>query len=147
MTKQIVIREAPMVIRRQSLLPRRSQSTCSKIAETAGVTAAECAAVCCCCPCGLLDLVVTTFVKLPGGLCYRAIRNSRRKKRAKKLGHLSLKQLEVEDPIYPINDIIPWSPERSPSVIVFEVEKEMWSKFYNNGFWRSISERERPEQL
>ncbi|KAG9441373.1 hypothetical protein H6P81_017227 [Aristolochia fimbriata] len=152
MTRGLVIRDRPTPVRRRTLSASYAQpSTGSKIAETAGNTAAECAAVCCCCPCGLLDLVVTTFVKLPGGLCHRAIRNSRRRRRAKRIGQGgALRRPEMEEEsdrrmIFPIDDIVPWSPDRSPSIVVLEVENEMWTKFYNNGFWRSISERERPE--
>uniref|UniRef100_A0A6V7QYR4 Uncharacterized protein n=1 Tax=Ananas comosus var. bracteatus TaxID=296719 RepID=A0A6V7QYR4_ANACO len=49
-----------------------------RIAEMAGETAAECAAIWCCCPCGLLNLVVLALVKLPAGLVIRALRRQRR---------------------------------------------------------------------
>lgn len=33
-------------------------------------------------------------------------------------------------------------PDKSPSAVVSEMEKEMWTKLYGTGFWRNPSEKE-----
>ncbi|VVA97263.1 unnamed protein product [Arabis nemorensis] len=72
--------------RRQPLLQRSLSSpspraTCggSTPAEFCGGTTASCAAVWCCCPCGLVNLLVLAIYKVPKGICRRALRNRRRK--------------------------------------------------------------------
>ncbi|CAN8259715.1 unnamed protein product [Cochlearia groenlandica] len=72
--------------RRQPLLQRSLSSpspraTCggSTPAEFCGGTTASCAAVWCCCPCGLVNLFVLAVYKVPRGICRRAIRHRRRK--------------------------------------------------------------------
>lgn len=76
--------------RRQPLLQRSLSSpspraTCggSTPAEFCGGTTASCAAVWCCCPCGLVNLLVLAIYKVPKGICRRAIRSRRRKKLVK----------------------------------------------------------------
>ncbi|XP_068635587.1 uncharacterized protein [Aristolochia californica] len=143
MTRQIVVRQMPESISRQQLLSRGTPSKSSRIAEVAGGTAAECAAVCCCCPCGIVNLLVVAVVKLPAGLCRRAIKKNRLRKRAKKHGMLPLKRpVEMELQIHAMDAMGLWPPEKSPSAVVSEMEKEMWAKFYSTGFWRSSSRRE-----
>ncbi|XP_068634702.1 uncharacterized protein [Aristolochia californica] len=133
-----------MVMRQPTALSRECPSTSSKFVETAGVTTAECAAVFCCWPCGLIDLVVTAFVKLPAGLCRRAIRNNQRKRRVKRLCALPRRHDDEYDlRIHPVDEMmIPWLPESSPSAVVSAFEKEMWAEFCNTGFWRNPSARE-----
>ncbi|KFK38537.1 hypothetical protein AALP_AA3G126800 [Arabis alpina] len=72
--------------RRQPLLQRSlstpsPRATCggSTPAEFCGGTTASCAAVWCCCPCGLVNLLVLAIYKVPKGICRRALRNRRRK--------------------------------------------------------------------
>ncbi|XP_068650746.1 uncharacterized protein [Aristolochia californica] len=138
--------EPHIVTRQTTALHQDCPSTSSKFVETAGMTTAECAAVCCCWPCGLLDLVVTAVVKLPAGLCRRAIRNKQRKRRVKRLCALPRRHHDDDLQIHPVDDMmIPWLPESSPSALVSEFEKEMWTVFYNTGFWRNPSARETPE--
>ncbi|EOA29516.1 hypothetical protein CARUB_v10014493mg [Capsella rubella] len=76
--------------RRQPLLQRSLSSpspraTCggSTPAEFCGGTTASCAAVWCCCPCGLVNLLVLAIYKVPKGICRRAIRSRRRKQLVK----------------------------------------------------------------
>ncbi|CAH8356716.1 unnamed protein product [Eruca vesicaria subsp. sativa] len=76
--------------RRHPLLQRSLSSpspnaTCggSTPAEFCGGTTASCAAVWCCCPCGIVNLVVLAVYKLPRGICRRAIRSHRRKQLVK----------------------------------------------------------------
>ncbi|KAF8088867.1 hypothetical protein N665_0528s0025 [Sinapis alba] len=76
--------------RRHPLLQRSLSSpsptaTCggSTPAEFCGGTTASCAAVCCCCPCGLVNLLVLAIYKVPRGICRRALRIRRRKQLVK----------------------------------------------------------------
>lgn len=115
----------------------------ARCAEVVGGTAAECAAVCCCCPCGLLSLIVFAVVRLPAGLCRKAIKKQRRKKK-KKLSSLQQPRRHEDAELQADgSEISPgvW-PDKSPSVFVSEMEKEMWTKIYGTGFWRNPSERE-----
>ena len=66
--------------RRQPLLTNQASLASCQIAEVAGGTAAECAAVCCCCPCGLMNLLYLAIYKVPSTLCRRALRRNHRKK-------------------------------------------------------------------
>ncbi|CDY47923.1 BnaAnng09550D [Brassica napus] len=76
--------------RRHPLLQRSLSSpspnaTCggSTPAEFCGGTTASCAAVWCCCPCGIVNLVVLAVYKVPRGICRRALRSHRRKQLVK----------------------------------------------------------------
>ncbi|KAG2305841.1 hypothetical protein Bca52824_025589 [Brassica carinata] len=76
--------------RRHPLLQRSLSSpsptaTCggSTPAEFCGGTTASCAAVCCCCPCGLVNLLVLAIYKVPRGICRRALRIRRRRQLVK----------------------------------------------------------------
>ncbi|XP_071721624.1 uncharacterized protein [Rutidosis leptorrhynchoides] len=118
-------------------------------AEVAGGTTAECAAICCCCPCGLANFLILAMYKLPAGLCRNAIRNKRRKRLIKKglvppLGRQRCRCGcdETELQIHSINDddLVFFDNDNESNM---ELEKEMWDKFYETGFWRSPSQRER----
>lgn len=153
MTKQIVLR-APSSIsldrRRQPLLSGQDTSSRggvrkARFAEVAGGTAAECAAVCCCCPCGLVNLLVLAVYKLPAGLCRKALRRKRRRRINKK----GIKQCDdnSELSIHPYNGgaaslaVVDGGRSLESDKDVVALEKEMWSKFYGAGFWRSPSQR------
>uniref|UniRef100_A0A5K0VGX8 Uncharacterized protein n=2 Tax=Nymphaea colorata TaxID=210225 RepID=A0A5K0VGX8_9MAGN len=121
----------------------------SRFAEVAGGTAAECAAVVCCCPCGLASLVVLTMVRLPAGLCRRALR--RRKKRGvagkKRPGLLHERKRDESAPpqVHPAPSESE-SDGECPDVPTatddeWQMDEEMLGKLYA-GFWRSPSERE-----
>ncbi|KAL0370244.1 UNVERIFIED_CONTAM: hypothetical protein Sangu_0342500 [Sesamum angustifolium] len=51
----------------------------SRIGETAG----ECAAVCCCCPCGMVHLLILAVYRLPAGLWRKKKRERLLKKKRK----------------------------------------------------------------
>ncbi|KAK3020144.1 hypothetical protein RJ639_003252 [Escallonia herrerae] len=74
--------------RRQPLLPAKDGRNRDRIGEVAGGTAAECAAVCFCCPCAVVNLLVLAVYRVPVGLCRKAWRRRKRKRwmvaRAKK---------------------------------------------------------------
>lgn len=153
MTRQIVLRP-PSSNRRQPLLINQSSSGGTRFAEVAGGTTAECAAICCCCPCGLVNLLVLAVYKLPAGLCRRALRKKKRQRLIKKgsiqphLGRCSCGCDETELSIHPVTvnaeteDKTAKAEEESSEKEAMALEKEMWDKFYNSGFWRSPSQRE-----
>ncbi|KAF3589634.1 hypothetical protein F2Q69_00031899 [Brassica cretica] len=140
--------------RRHPLLQRSLSSpsptaTCggSTPAEFCGGTTASCAAVCCCCPCGLVNLLVLAVYKVPRGICRRALRIRRRKHLVK---NRILPPLPTngrvfqnsEFAIHPVdsNDVSDEDDEDDEAVLA--LEKEMWNRFYGAGFWRSPSQRE-----
>lgn len=51
---------------------RHPRTRGARCAEVASGTAADCAVVCCCCPCGLVALLVLAVVRMPAVLCRRA---------------------------------------------------------------------------
>ncbi|KAJ6826654.1 uncharacterized protein M6B38_126765 [Iris pallida] len=126
----------------------------ARFAEVAGGTAAECAAVCCCCPCGLVGLVVCALVKLPAGLCRRAIVRRRRRRIARKKSVLLASAPAPAGVVGPAEEtcvaakrkaeeerwVVPAA--EAPSVEAAEMEREMMARFYGTGFWRSPSQRE-----
>jgi len=122
----------------------------------AGGAAAECTAVCCCCPCAVLNFIVLAVYRVPAGLFRKALH--RRRRRLMKNG-VSVKK----------NDVVLLQPQGSSSVDGnsdfrvdslsleerFEkdrsadekseevtLEKEMWARFAGTGFWRSDSQRQ-----
>lgn len=157
MTKQIVLR-APSSLsidrRRQPLLSNQETSSRggvrkARLAEVAGGTAADCAAVCCCCPCGLVNLLVMAVYKLPAGLCRKALRRKRRRRLMKKgilqqpKGQCGFDDSEIS--IHPIGAtqlaVVDGGSSLKSDKDMVALEKEMWSKFYGAGFWRSPSQR------
>ncbi|KAJ0966347.1 hypothetical protein J5N97_027485 [Dioscorea zingiberensis] len=140
---------AAAVKRKPMILKETRRGT--RCAEVAGGTAAECAAVCCCCPCGLVDLLVFAVVRLPCGLCRRAVRKRRRSRAAAALGIGKKKpgvlipgkgggdEVEVVVIARPATE---GTVEGAAASEMTEMEKEMWMKFYSSGFWRSPSQRE-----
>ncbi|KAM7265111.1 hypothetical protein ACFE04_002794 [Oxalis oulophora] len=175
MTSRKIVFNDPSVTKRQPLLQSRSGSYLSPssstssfatspsvspprsrgFAEVAGGTTAECAAICCCCPCGLANILVLAIYKLPAGICRNAIKNKRRKRLMKKgiipkKGRCKCGCDETELQIHEINDsdltlfndYEMRTPEESEKEVFMELEKEMWDGFYETGFWRSRSQRE-----
>lgn len=122
----------------------------SRCAESFGETAAECAAIFCCCPCGLAKLLVFAVVKLPEGLVRKALRRRRkRKKKATGIWRPKYGALDDDDDFSVHGGFLlaaagaeeAW-PAKTPSQELMELEKEMRAKFYGAGFWRSASQKE-----
>lgn len=121
--------------------------------EVAGGTAAECAAVCCCCPCALVDFLVLTVYKLPAGLCRKALKQKRRSRLMKKgllpqpsSRHCGCDDMELQiHPVAAISESMMAADKVLESVQldedVMQLEKEMWERFYGAGFWRSPSQK------
>ncbi|CAN0847713.1 hypothetical protein LINGRAHAP2_LOCUS5125 [Linum grandiflorum] len=155
--------------RHDTLLPPRhrrsysaSEASCcsSRFGELAGGTTAECAAIACCCPCGLANLLFLTIYKVPVGLCRKALRRKRREHLMKKgllLPRSRRCQCGCDDTelqIHPIHgdaqsfDMkmmmgmhLDFDDEEAGEEMV-KLEKEMWETFYGTGFWRSPSQKE-----
>ncbi|KAL0308229.1 UNVERIFIED_CONTAM: hypothetical protein Sradi_5765200 [Sesamum radiatum] len=150
MTRQITLRNKGSADRRQPLLENTDCSSQGgvrkvRLAEVAGGTTAECAAVACCCPCGLVNLLVLVAYKLPAGLARKALRRKRNRRLMKK-GLLPPRRCncdEREFQIHPVTSPVAMvnALEASDDKEVIELEKEMWDKFYGAGFWRSPSQR------
>lgn len=159
MSNKIVLRQAASTHRRQPLLNSQSSKTANMVGEVVGSTAAECLAVCCCCPCGLANIFILAVYKLPAGLCRKILRK-RRRRRIIKEGLLQPKRRNCScgccddvngvTRIYPmcINDasdikrLHDGSFEIKNDENAMALEKEMWERFYSAGFWRSSSRRE-----
>ncbi|XVE61356.1 hypothetical protein DITRI_Ditri06bG0032900 [Diplodiscus trichospermus] len=168
MSRQIILRTPTSVQRRQPLLQSRSSSYSSsndcgsstrsssrnsaQFGEVCGGTTAECAAVFCCCPCGIANLLVLAIYKVPAGLCRRALRQKRLRKLQKKRllqqrnhrGDCEYDDTEFQ--IHPVVRLEDFFQDKQVSEedekAVMELEKEMWQRFYGTGFWRSPSQRE-----
>ncbi|KAK9122971.1 hypothetical protein Sjap_012573 [Stephania japonica] len=164
MTKQIVLRTASSN-RRQPLLEKRAASGGgARFAEAAGEATAECAAVCCCCPCGLVNLIVLAVYKLPAGLCRRAMRKRRMRRKLMmrnqrtsscNCGACGDDAAEtMQSPFTPTDgefhhvkgddndDDDDDDDDEEEEEKAMELEKEMWDRFYSTGFWRSPSQRD-----
>lgn len=151
-------------IERRKLLTDNSNrvesSSCSgkRLAEVAGGTTAECAAVICCFPCTVVNILVLAVYKVPAGLCRKALKKNRRRRLLKKRlliqsngdgdgdvngsgRRISFdgKELELEFSLRSAD----WFSMKSISGDdeFVELENEMWKKFYGTGFWRSLSQR------
>ncbi|KAJ0266269.1 hypothetical protein HA466_0003020 [Hirschfeldia incana] len=144
---------------------RRSLSTpllcCggSTAAEFCGGTTAGLAALCCCAPCSVVSLVVFAVYKAPRGICRRAIRRMRRRRRRgiarndvsdngdceKKLGssQFAVHPLESKDDgEFDKLALYLSEEEEEEDDEVVALEKEMWNRFNSGGFWRSVSQAE-----
>ncbi|GAB4834123.1 hypothetical protein Ancab_032386 [Ancistrocladus abbreviatus] len=172
MTRNQIIIRPTTVYRRQPLLDtHKSSSTGSaRLAEVAGGTLAECTAICCCCPCGLVTLLVLAVYKVPAGLCRKILRTRRRRRLIKK-GLMPLESNpvssrlqrcgglcgcdETELHIHPVaaaamaleafpdmDEVFVVGREVAMEKELVELEKQMWDRFYGTGFWRSLSQRE-----
>ncbi|KAK4776153.1 hypothetical protein SAY87_024114 [Trapa incisa] len=118
----------------------------ARLPEAAGKATADCAAVCCCCPCLVADFLVLAVYRFPAGLCRRARRQRRQRRILKQAkGGKCTCGCEVEESIK-IGDVImeeemlEMKLEESPEME--ELEEEMWKAFYGTGFWRSPSQKE-----
>ncbi|XP_027178147.1 uncharacterized protein LOC113777312 [Coffea eugenioides] len=159
---QHVMIESPTMNRRQPLLPGGSAAAATAtaavkderecpsgrtIGEVAGVTTAECAAVCCCCPCAVMHLLILAVYKVPKGLCKKAWKKNKRKRLLKK----KKKNLEENksgpngthhDDDESSSDDYDDNQKGVGVMDAVDLDSEMWDRFYGAGFWRSHSQRE-----
>ncbi|KAG6433140.1 hypothetical protein SASPL_104748 [Salvia splendens] len=127
--------------RRQPLLTTSSEtsSDCgvrrSKRASRMGETAGECAAVCCCCPCTMVHLLILTVFRLPRGLW-------RKKKKRKMLLRKNRRNSEQEAANQPRSNSLVFRGGAEIENDVVDWDNDgMWDRFYGSGFWRSSSQR------
>ncbi|KAG6571296.1 hypothetical protein SDJN02_09358, partial [Cucurbita argyrosperma subsp. argyrosperma] len=152
MSNKVMFRP-PLSKREQPLLRSKSIPGSLRFAEVAGGTTAECAAVCCCCPCFVLHFLVLAIYKVPAGLCRRALRTRRRHSLRK--GTLPSRRGRCSACSYDEADlqILTGGKAMHASELkgkksdeterkVMELETEMWETFYGTGFWRSPSQRD-----
>ncbi|XP_074570569.1 uncharacterized protein LOC141827235 [Curcuma longa] len=154
----------PCHCRRQPLVSKETHkhkpTLSAQIAESIGQTAADCAAVLCCCPCGLAHLLYLTTVKLPAGLLRRALCGASGKTRrgvrfvAKRPGLLRNRVIAFDDDedddmsihttrlLVRLGAADDASPVKLVSPELVALEKEMSATFYGAGFWRSLSRKE-----
>lgn len=120
-----------------------------RVAEVAGGATAECAAVCCCAPCVVAELVVLAVYKVPAGLCRKALRKQRHRRLMKK-GMMQQRNCGscCDDEFFQLhsvcssgNSTLSGFESLSDDAEVVELEKEMIEKFYGAGFWRSPSQK------
>ncbi|XP_065856600.1 uncharacterized protein [Euphorbia lathyris] len=151
-----LIKRGPLLQRRRSSMSVDSTGCAGPFAELAGGTTAECAAVCCCCPCGLAHLLYLTIYKVPAGLCRRALR----RKRSKKLIEKGLLPPRTKRCYCDFDDIeihmhsdmkseeeMSSEEDGEEEEAMMKLEEEMWETFYNAGFWRSPSQREQQPKI
>ncbi|XP_051131182.1 uncharacterized protein LOC127251504 [Andrographis paniculata] len=137
----------PRIVEKSNSYPPQGSNRRARLAEVAGGTTAECAAVACCCPCGLVHLFVLAAFKLPAGLCRKALRRRRRRRQIQNAGLLAPpRKCSCDDSvmmhIHPVsNPAAMVNAIDSDNSEVIELEKEMWDRFYGAGFWRSPSQR------
>ncbi|XP_051184342.1 uncharacterized protein [Lolium perenne] len=144
---------------------RRRRERQPRCGEAAAGTAAGCAAVCCCIPFAVVELVVLAAVRAPAALCQRTIRSQRSRRRAARARRMK----EMEDLILAADasprtvaavrakhaalvaeeeqgwchwPSKPAAAAAEKEVELAEEEKEVWARFNATGFWRSPSQRE-----
>ncbi|XP_056686695.1 uncharacterized protein [Spinacia oleracea] len=81
--KKIILRSRSMKNRRKQQPLLQPSPTNGRLAEMAGGTTAECAAVWCCCPCTLVNLLVLVVYKVPTSICKKALRMRKRRQMMK----------------------------------------------------------------
>ncbi|XP_021721347.1 uncharacterized protein LOC110688895 [Chenopodium quinoa] len=168
--KKMNLRPGTAAYRRKHALlqPSPSLPPNGRLAEMAGGTTAECAAVWCCCPCTLINLFVLVVYKVPASICKKALRTHRRRRMMKK-GLLPLQSFAASSRASPCRYSIPleemrYQTDMATTLVVMDpgtcgsissddnnimdkelmqLEEEMWEKFYATGFWRSPSQGEK----
>ncbi|KAK2370167.1 hypothetical protein P8452_57552 [Trifolium repens] len=146
---------------RQQQLANRSR----RIGEVAGNATAECAAICCCVPCTVMDVVALATYKVPACLWKKAVQKKKKKRLQKHLKKIKKNEAMLLDHKKPNG---PGSgpgtkTESGPETVIVKptleehlakeevpeddakLEDEMWARFNVNGFWRSQSQRHEPE--
>nr|DAD29025.1 TPA_asm: hypothetical protein HUJ06_030493 [Nelumbo nucifera] len=106
----------------------------SQCPEAIGTATADCAVLCCCCPCGFVNLILMALYKIPAGLCRKAFRK-RRKKLPYWRGYTRSPDID-EMPIRSETDNLHRSEDEKWDA---QLDKEIETIFGNSGFWRRES--------
>ncbi|GMI81649.1 hypothetical protein like AT2G27180 [Hibiscus trionum] len=123
----------------------------NKLGKAIGVTAAECTAVCCCCPCSIVELLVLALYKFPARLCQKAWRWKKRRLMKKNQDLLrppqrwpTREELEADlDRMIGEGEQFGADNHDDCCARADDFENKMWDQFRETGFWRSPSQRER----
>ncbi|XP_041994143.1 uncharacterized protein LOC121744612 [Salvia splendens] len=109
----------------------------SRMGETAG----ECAAVCCCCPCAMVHLLILAVFRLPRGLWRKKKRKMllRKKKRRNSLEEAADERRRSDS--IGCDEAEEGDEDREAENDVVDWDNEVWDRFYGAGFWRSASQR------
>lgn len=133
--------------------PASSRTGRRRVGEVAGNATAECAAVCCCMPCAVMDVVVLAAYKVPAGLVKKAMHKRKRqllsqkkKKNDTLLDHgptTSFDDLHYGLGLGPVSTLEEHlaKEEAEEQIEASKLEEEMWAQFNGTGFWRSVSQR------
>ncbi|EOA28042.1 hypothetical protein CARUB_v10024215mg [Capsella rubella] len=156
MTRHVILKspsEESPTMRNLSSPPTSLSKERRKVGEVAGGAAAECAAVWCCCPCAVVNLMVLAVYKVPAAVCKKAWRRSKRRRFTRKR-HGLLASATAEGSESTVHARL--KEDDLTAEIVFEechvsggdlndvvrLENEMLERFYGAGFWRSPSQRD-----
>ncbi|CAN4099055.1 unnamed protein product [Withania somnifera] len=125
---------------------KKSYSTHKRMGEVAGGTVAECAMVCCCCPCTVMHFLVLAVYKVPTEI-FRKIGRKKKQERLlmkKKEGYASWKSMKNNKKFDGGDKKKKFDGEDDDDGVrdVADFEMEMWDQFYGAGFWRTPSYRE-----
>ncbi|KAI5667103.1 hypothetical protein M9H77_16956 [Catharanthus roseus] len=162
MTQRIMIESPPAANRKQPLMLAKAMGVDNekklirdrdirhrdRIGEVAGVTTAECAAVCCCCPCAVVNLIVLAVYKVPTGLCKKALKKNKRKrllgKKKKNSSSVDNNQKTTKKAGGEEEELSSDGEHQDIVGVIdaVDIDSEMWDRFYGAGFWRSASQRE-----
>jgi len=116
--------------------------------EVAGNATAECAAICCCVPCAVVDMVALATYKVPACLWKKATINNRKKRLLKQMKKDRKNLLEHENPGGPGPETVVVGPTMEELLAKEDLpEEDLWARFSVNGFWRGNSQKHEPDEL
>ncbi|KAA0058153.1 hypothetical protein E6C27_scaffold274G004700 [Cucumis melo var. makuwa] len=144
MTRKVLLR-SQAVRHRSSLQDGKIDAPQERrqFAEVAGGSAAECTAVCCCCPWTVLNILIFSIYRMPAGLCRKAINRRKRHRRMKRKYLIQQRKAVAMDftdgSVGPIIDSFGThqTNDVADSEDLKKLEEEMWGRFSQTGFWRT----------
>ncbi|OMO77075.1 hypothetical protein COLO4_25368 [Corchorus olitorius] len=152
MSRQVLLRSPPVRRSQPYTLSDDANATRKgkKFGEVAGGTAAECAAVFCCCPCTVMELLILGLYKVPTGLCKKAWKRRQRHRLMKRnevllgptMSGPTREEIEAELDRVVGRTGLGMDDQDDGSARSVDMENEMWGRFYATGFWRSPSQKD-----
>ncbi|KAL1821193.1 hypothetical protein ACET3Z_016062 [Daucus carota] len=143
--RQMLLAEQELLSSSHAHSPRGNR----RFNEVAGGTTAEIAAIACCAPFSIADLLVLAVYKVPTGLCRKALREKRQRRLMRKgsllvplRGHdhtCDCGHCYDMDAEFQTGDPVIMAEAMENDGDMKQLEKEMWEQFYGTGFWRSHS--------
>ncbi|KAK4741934.1 hypothetical protein SAY87_025522 [Trapa incisa] len=143
--------------RHATRVPRPSEGRGrGRLSENAGRAVADCAGICCCIPCTVMKILVLAVYKVPAKLCCKVLKRKQRRHVVSKKrvappcprpgvgvvvvgssgGEGNLAENSVAD-LMKNGDVIGGNDAADE-----DLEREMWDRFRDAGFWRSPSMRD-----